>query len=252
VSDPEIVIRADRLAYGYGPTPLVKELTFDVRRPEVFIIGGPSGCGKSTLLKTLTGLLPPLGGTVTILGRDPTRFSDRERRRLMLDIGMLFQQGALFSSYTVEENTLLPALEQWHGPEWVLRSLAYDRLKRVQMELHADKYPAQLSGGQRKRVALARAMMLEPSLLFCDEPSAGLDPKTSGELDALLASLRDDYGLAVVVVTHDVELIQAVGDRMLILNRDGGAAFFGTARRPWPPEVEQVLHRPAVGAGRRG
>jgi phospholipid/cholesterol/gamma-HCH transport system ATP-binding protein len=184
----------------------------------VFGIVGGSGSGKSVLLKTMLGLRQPDAGAIELEGRDITRLSDRELRDVKRRYGVTFQHGALFTSLTVRENVILPIVEALQLEEATLRSLAELRLRMVGLPVAAgDKYPAQLSGGMVKRAALARALALDPVLLFLDEPTAGLDPIAAAAFDELVLYLRRTLGLTVVMVTHDLDTLARTCDRVAVL-----------------------------------
>jgi len=210
------VIQARNLSIGWSRDEVLLERTsFEVRAGEIFGILGRSACGKTTLLRVLVGLEDPLEGEVEIagLGR-PTLGAGRPR------FGVMFQQGALFGSMTVGQNIAL-ALERWTElPGDAIEAIVRAKLRLVGLEDAQHRLPSTLSGGMRKRAAIARAMALEPSLLFLDEPSSGLDPVTSAELDRLISTLQRVLGLTVVIVSHEIGSILAIVDRCILLDRD--------------------------------
>jgi phospholipid/cholesterol/gamma-HCH transport system ATP-binding protein len=202
----------------FGSQTVHDGICFDVFPGDVFGIVGGSGTGKSVLLKTLLGLRRPTAGTVELEGRDITRLSEAELREVKRHYGVTFQQGALFSSLTVADNVTLPVLEAMDLEEQTLERLVELRLRMVGLPLDAAaKYPAQLSGGMIKRTALARALALDPKLLFLDEPTAGLDPIAAAEFDALVLYLRETLQLTVVMVTHDLDTLARTCDRVAVL-----------------------------------
>jgi len=213
MSDKRMISVRD-LAVGWrDEAPLLEHLDFDVERGEIFAILGGSGCGKSTLMRFLYGLERPLAGHVSIAGLGPPRL-DATRPRF----GVMFQQGALFGSMTVAQNVALP-LERWTDlPRDAIDAMVRAKLRLVGLEAAARKLPSELSGGMKKRAAIARAMALEPSLVFLDEPSSGLDPITSAELDELILTLQRALGLTVVLVTHELGSIFAIVDRAIVLS----------------------------------
>jgi phospholipid/cholesterol/gamma-HCH transport system ATP-binding protein len=200
---------------------------------------GESGCGKTTLLKSILGLVPYREGRITLFGEDPRSLSERHFRALRLRLGVLFQNGALLNSLNVYENVAMPLEHHSSLPEPVIAEMVRSRLAMLGVAHAAFQLPAELSGGMKKRVALARALMLEPELLFLDEPSAGLDPVTSGELDKLLSSLRDSLGTTLVVVTHELRSIRSIADEIIFLD-SGEVVFQGSLEEAESSEVQSV------------
>jgi phospholipid/cholesterol/gamma-HCH transport system ATP-binding protein len=214
----ETILTARGIVNRFGAQVVHDGVDFDVHAGEVFGIVGGSGSGKTVLLKTLLGLRRPDSGTVHIEGREITAMSDEELRAVKRRYGVTFQHGALFSSLTVAENVALPVLEAMDLAPGTVARLVDLRLRMVGLSLEsAAKFPAQLSGGMVKRVALARALALDPKLLFLDEPTAGLDPIAAAALDALLLYLRSTLGLTVVMVTHDLDTLARTCDRVAVL-----------------------------------
>jgi phospholipid/cholesterol/gamma-HCH transport system ATP-binding protein len=211
-----IVVRD--LTMAYGSFVIQRDLTFTVHRGDIFVIMGGSGCGKSTLLKHLIGLKAPAKGDVLYSGHSLWQAAPEERERLMRRFGILYQKGALWSSLTLAENVALP-LEQYTDlrPEQI-RELASLKLTLVGLAGFEDYYPSEISGGMQKRAGLARAMALDPDILFFDEPSAGLDPVSSRLLDDLILELRDSLGATVVIVTHELASIFAIGTNSVFLD----------------------------------
>jgi phospholipid/cholesterol/gamma-HCH transport system ATP-binding protein len=212
------VIRVRDIVNRFGAQTVHDGVGFDVHAGEIFGIVGGSGSGKSVLLKTMLGLRRPDAGTVELEGRDITALSDRELREVKRRYGVTFQHGALFTSLTVTENIILPVVESLQLAESTLQSLAELRLRMVGLPVETgNKYPAQLSGGMIKRAALARALALDPGLLFLDEPTAGLDPIAAAAFDDLVLYLRRTLGLTVVMVTHDLDTLARTCDRVAVL-----------------------------------
>ena len=213
---PVIVVRD--IVNRFGEQVVHDGVSFDVNAREIFGIVGGSGSGKSVLLKTMLGLRRPDSGTVEIEGREITAMGERELREVKRRYGVTFQQGALFTSLTVADNITLPVVEVLDLGEGVLRELVELRLRMVGLPLEsAAKFPAQLSGGMVKRVALARALALDPSILFLDEPTAGLDPIAATAFDDLILYLRDTLALTIVMVTHDLDTLMRTCDRVAVL-----------------------------------
>jgi len=215
-ADAHIEVR--QLTMAYGDTVIQRDLSFSVRRGSVFIVMGGSGCGKSTLLRHLIGLMPPAAGSVHFGDVDFWRVGEEERARLMRRMGVLYQGGALWSSMTLAENVALPLRQYTPLSAAEIRDLVALKLALVGLAGCEEHYPAEISGGMRKRAGLARAMALDPDILFFDEPSAGLDPVSARRLDDLILELRDSLGATVVVVTHELASIFAIGDDSIFLD----------------------------------
>jgi phospholipid/cholesterol/gamma-HCH transport system ATP-binding protein len=250
-SAPLLEVRG--LVAKYGERTILDGVDLTVRAGEVRVILGGSGCGKSTLLKHCIGLSAPAAGSVRLLGEDLATIEGKPREALLSRIGVLFQYGALLGSLTIAENVALPLQEHTHLAPDVIDELV--RLKLALVELsHAEHLlPSELSGGMRKRAALARAMALDPEIIFCDEPSAGLDPLTSAELDELLLRLRDRFGMGVVVVTHELASIDKITDRATMLSAgkvvaEGPLALVKASPQP---EIHAFFERIAAGEIRK-
>ena len=212
----EPVVSLEHVDAGYPGSVILSDVTFDVRRGEVFILLGGSGCGKSTIMKHMIGLNPVLAGRLEVAGMEWTAAN---RDKLFRRIGVMYQSGALFGSMTCLENVMLP-LEEFTGLGRAdRRNRARELLADVELSDSANLMPSEISGGMRKRVAIARAMALDPEVVFLDEPSAGLDPITSSALDDLILRLRGEKGMTFVVVTHELPSIFKIGDRAAMFDR---------------------------------
>jgi phospholipid/cholesterol/gamma-HCH transport system ATP-binding protein len=208
----------------YGTIKVLSDVSTDVYPAEIRVILGASGCGKTTLLKTMVGLIRPASGSVRLFGVEIGDQDDPATVEVLTKAGVLFQNGALLGSLTVEENVGLPLQMHTDFPSRLIREIVAYKLALVKLTGAGPLLPSELSGGMRKRAALARALVLDPPLLFCDEPSAGLDPSTAASLDRLLRSLRDSLGITVVVVTHELHSIESIADNISFLHN--GALLF--------------------------
>ena len=213
-------VRVEGLTMAYGSFVLMRDLTFAVRRGSVFIVMGGSGSGKSTLLRHLLGLNEPASGEIFYGTESFTRAAPGAREAMLRRFGVLYQSGALFSSLTLAENVGLPLGEYTHLSPPEIREVAALKLALVGLRGFEDYYPSQISGGMQKRAGLARAIALDPEILFFDEPSAGLDPVSSRRIDELILELRDSLGATIVVVTHELASIFAIGNNSVFLDPD--------------------------------
>ena len=242
-----VLIRADSLTLAFGPKVIQHDLSFDVKPREVLAIIGGSGCGKSTVLRALVGLHEPSAGRVCHGTHDLYASSPEVQDEIRKRLGMMFQAGALFSSMTVGENVMLPLELNAPASRAQHEAVAREKLALVGLQDSFDQEPASLSGGMKKRAAIARALALQPRVLFLDEPSAGLDPIASARLDALILQLREQLGTTVVMVTHELDSLFAVADRVLVVGaEDKGRLAVGAPRElagRGPEPVREFLHR---------
>lgn len=213
-----VVLSVRDVTVGFGETIVLDKLSLDVYRGEILGFVGASGAGKSVLLRTILGLIRKRSGTITLLGQDLDKANDRQRMLVDMRQGVLFQHGALFSALTVLENIQVPMREYLDLPRQLMDELAYLKIELVGLPRSAaQKYPSELSGGMIKRAALARALALDPDIVFLDEPTSGLDPIGAAEFDDLVAKLRDTMGLTVYMVTHDLDSLLTACDRIAVL-----------------------------------
>lgn len=235
----QFAIRVRDLVVGFGRQTVLDHLSLDVRKGEILGLVGASGGGKSVLMRTIIGLIPRRSGTIEVMGHEIGGTQDRGTQGAAATWGILFQQGALFSSLTVRQNVQFPLRENLVLSQELMDEIAIAKLEMVGLRAQdADKYPAELSGGMTKRVALARALALDPPILFLDEPTSGLDPIAAGDFDALIKTLQKTLGLTVFMITHDLASLTTVCDRVAAL-ADGKIVAIGPMRdllqseHPW-------------------
>jgi phospholipid/cholesterol/gamma-HCH transport system ATP-binding protein len=257
VASEDPIIRVEDLTAGYGETLVVDKISFSVQPGEVFVILGGSGSGKSTILKCMIGLYKPEAGRVLIGGQDMVSAEGDLRFQILNRIGVMYQRGALFGSMTLLENVRLPLEEFTALPHRAMELIATLKLGLVGLRGFEDKMPAELSGGMQKRAAIARAMALDPEILFLDEPSSGLDPILSAEVDQLVLNLARNLGMTFVIVSHDLASTYSIADRVVILDtQTKGIAATGSpkdlrdgSKNPW---VRQFLNRQVTPESRTG
>lgn len=244
----EPVVEVENLITHYGEHRVLNNINLTVRAGEILVIMGGSGSGKSTLLNHLLGLLSPTSGTVRLLGEDINSLSLLEMTDLRRKMGVAFQGGALFSSMTVGDNILLPLREHTRLDEQTMRIMMRLKMEVVNLAGAEDLMPAELSGGMVKRAAFARAIIMDPTILFCDEPSAGLDPIVASSIDKLILDLRAAFDMTIVVVTHERESAMAIADRICILDR-GEILMLDTVeavKASQEPRIQDLLNRRAA------
>ena len=243
----EFAIRVRGLANSFGDQVVHQDLDLDVRTGEIIGVVGGSGTGKSVLMRAILGLRPPQAGTIEVLGVDALSTDAQERLKIEKNSGVLYQNGALFSSLTVAENVMVPLKEHHALPLDLVHDLAILKIRLSGLpDNAADKYPAQLSGGMRKRAALARALALDPALLFLDEPTAGLDPIGAAAFDQLILNLQRALGLTVFLITHDLDTLYTICNRVAVL-ADGKVlvnAPLEEVERFDHPWVQEYFHGP--------
>ncbi len=242
------LIVAEDLAIGYDGKALMEHLNFAITPGEIFFVIGGSGCGKSTLLRHLIGLLPPIHGDVQIFGQSFVKTSAEQRREMLKSFGVLYQGSALWSSLTLAENIMLPLEEYTALSKRDRQQIARLKLGQVGLCGYGDYYPSEISGGMKKRAGLARALALDPAIVFFDEPSAGLDPITSRELDELILRIRADHGTTCVIVSHELASIFAIADRVILLDKQARTIIAEgppkeLAAHSTDPRVLTFLHR---------
>lgn len=215
-----ISIKGENVEIAYGSNVLMRNVDFEVNNGDVFIIMGGSGCGKSSLMRVMTGLKEPSKGKVWVLGKDYYAQDEKNKKLIMQNCGILYQSGALFSSMTLAENVSLPLQEYTDYSSKMIADLVELKLALVGLKGYGDFYPSEISGGMKKRAGLARALALDPKILYFDEPSAGLDPVSSKLLDDLILEINQSLGTTIVVITHELSSIFAIGSNSVFLDVD--------------------------------
>ncbi|MBI1319083.1 MAG: ATP-binding cassette domain-containing protein [Candidatus Hydrogenedens sp.] len=245
MSDSDVYIEVKDLVVKYGDRKVLDGVTFNVKRGEVFVILGGSGSGKSTLLRNLVGLMRPTSGSIRINGKDFTGMDDEHRTDVRKKMGMCFQGSALFNSMTIGDNVALPLREHTR-----LEASTIDIMTRIKLELvglggFEDYLPSELSGGMKKRAGLARAMAMDPEIIFYDEPSAGLDPIVGAGLDSLIRKMQHTFNLTSVVVTHEMESVKLIADTVCMLHKGKvvGLGSLDEVQRTRHPFIQQFFAR---------
>jgi len=245
MTQTETILEVRNLHSWYGSQHVLDGVDFTVRTGEIMVVLGTSGCGKSTLLKNIIRLYTPNVGSIVLLGYEMIGLEDEEVEKVLMNVGIMYQNGALLNSLTVGENVALPLEMHTAMSLSMRREIAELKLSQVGLEGAYDKYPKELSGGMQKRAAVARAIVMDPAIIFCDEPSAGLDPVTAKGLDELLITLNKTLGMSIVVVTHELESIKRIAHRITYLHR-GGVLFQGTLEEAFGsgiPELQEFFLR---------
>jgi len=244
-TDSNLPVEVINLTAGFEDTKVIRNVSMTAPRNQITVILGSSGCGKTTLLKNILRLYNPWSGIVKVFGTDVTNLDETELSDILKHIGVLFQNGALLNSITVAENVAIPLEQHTNLPYSIIQRLIQVKLGLVGLKGSENKLPSELSGGMRKRAALARAIALDPPLLFCDEPSAGLDPITSEALDRLILKMRDELGMTMVIVSHEVVSIERIADRVVFIDK-GEVLFEGTlkdAKKSGIQEIDEFLNK---------
>lgn len=218
-SDKPPVINIKNMTSHYGQVKVLDDINLTISQGEIMVVMGHSGSGKSTLFRHILGLKQPSSGTIEVLGKDITKLNKKELYALRKNVGVAFQNGALFSSLSLRENVELPLREHTALDNNTIRIMTRMKLEQMNLAEYEDLMPSELSGGMLKRAGLARAVVMDPRLLFFDEPSAGLDPVTSAELDRLILQLRDALNMTIIIVTHELESAFGVADRLTVLDK---------------------------------
>ncbi|MBF0509513.1 MAG: ABC transporter ATP-binding protein [Deltaproteobacteria bacterium] len=252
--DPSIAaIEVRDLVVHYGPRKILDGVNLRVFPAEILVVLGGSGCGKSTLLRTMLGLLRPTSGQVLVKSKDITRLNDDELLEIRLKTGVLFQSAALFNSMTIEENVSLPLREHTALNDATIKIMSKIKIGLVGLSGYEDFMPSQLSGGMKKRAGLARAISMDPEVLFFDEPSAGLDPITAAGLDDLILKLKKTFKMSIIVVTHELPSVFKIADRIVMMDK-GLVIFDGTVeeiKASSIPRVRQFIEREPEGDASR-
>ena len=235
----DTILEVENLHAWYGSFHVLDGVSFSMHTGEIMVILGTSGCGKTTLLKNIIRLKKPDGGSIRLLDNEMTELEEEEIEPVLRNVGVMYQHGALLNSITVGENVALPLEMHTDMSPEIRREIAELKLRQVELVNVYDRYPRELSGGMQKRAAVARAIVLDPEIIFCDEPSAGLDPVTARGLDSLLITLNKTLGMTIVVVTHELESIKRIAHRITYLD-EGKVLFTGTLQEAYDTGIPQI------------
>ncbi|MBD3374026.1 ATP-binding cassette domain-containing protein [candidate division KSB1 bacterium] len=235
----EYLVEVERVTAGFAGSIVLDDVSMNAHKHDITVILGASGCGKTTLLKNIIRLYQPRSGSIRLFGQEITTMDDPEFNRILEKIGVLFQNGALLNSIPISENVAIPIKQHTSLSPRLVERLVRIKLDLVGLQKAATQLPSQLSGGMRKRAALARSIALDPPLLFCDEPTAGLDPVTADSLDRLILNMRDQLGMTIVVVTHEISSIKRIADRIVFMDA-GKILFTGSLDEARQAGIEQI------------
>ena len=237
----EYLVEVEHVTAGFEGSIVLDDVSMNAHKHDITVILGASGCGKTTLLKNIIRLYQPRSGSIRLFGQEITTMDDPEFDRILEKIGVLFQNGALLNSIPISENIAIPIKQHTFLSPRLVERLVRIKLDLVGLQKAASRLPSQLSGGMRKRAALARSIALDPPLLFCDEPTAGLDPVTADSLDRLILNMRDQLGMTIVVVTHEISSIRRIADRIVFMDA-GKILFTGTLQEARQAGIEKIDH----------
>ncbi|MBS3742041.1 MAG: ATP-binding cassette domain-containing protein [Candidatus Cloacimonetes bacterium] len=233
------IIEVNDLITEYNGERILDGVSLSIDSGSIFAILGGSGCGKTTLLKHIIGLLYPVSGSIKIFGRETVGMEEKKFEQILEKCGMLFQEGALLNSLSVKENIAIPLRQHTYLDEDIIQRVVRTKLHLVELDYALNLYPSELSGGMKKRVAMARAIAMDPKILFCDEPSAGLDPVTTREIDNLLNKLREQLDMTIVAVTHVIDSVRRIADEIVFLH-DGQILFTGSFEEATKSDIPQI------------
>ena len=233
------IIEVNNLSASFGDKKILSDISFNAYEKEITVILGGSGAGKSVLLRHLLGLYQGESGSIHILDKNIAELEEEELQQLYLQMGVFYQNGGLLNSLSVAENIALPLEQHTQLPDELITRIVRSKLQLVHLSDAFDQYPSRLSGGMLKRAALARAIVMDPPLLFCDEPGAGLDPLSLASLDELILNLREQIGMSIVIITHEVSSILRIADRIVFLDQ-GRIVFQGTKKEALKTRTKQV------------